>query len=150
MFTAVLITHSLLRWVLLAALLGWVGRAFTRGPWTPLDRRLGLVSLIATDTQLLLGLLLWGVFSPTVEHARADVGAAMKDDALRFWLVEHGFGMIVGVVFVHLAWALAKRASDDATKRRRVAVFGVLALLAFVGSMPHFFRAAVERPLLPF
>lgn len=133
MYPIVLMAHSLLRWLVLVAVavrtaVGWHGVATGRAPGAP-DRRASLVAMILTDLQLTLGVLLWAVASPLVAQARGDVGAAMKDHALRWPLVEHPTLMVVAVVLVHVAHVWTKRATGPQA-HRGPALVATLALIA--------------------
>ena len=93
MYNLTLILHNLFRWLILIigvlavirAFIGWFGKK----EWTQLDDRLGLGFTVSMDIQLLLGLLLYFVFSPITKKAFQDFGAAMADSNLRYFAVEH-------------------------------------------------------------
>jgi len=147
MYQVILALHNILRWVVLVlvvvafvrALMGWFGKR----EWIETDRKVGLFSTIAIDTQLLLGLLLYLFFSPLTKAAFQDFGAAMGDTVMRFFAIEHVFYMALVVVFAHLGSALPKKASEALIKHRRAAIwFGLTLLLVLLG-MPW------ARPLLP-
>jgi hypothetical protein len=76
MYTAVLALHSWLRWVVLLlgilAVVRGIAGASGRRRWTPADERAGLFFTIALDVQLLIGLLLYFVFSPITRAALGD------------------------------------------------------------------------------
>jgi hypothetical protein len=132
-----LILHSWLRWLVLITGIVAFLRATTAGDrrWSTADDRMGLVFSIAMDVQVLVGLLLYTWLSPITHEAFGDVGAAMKSRPLRFWLVEHIFGMIVGLALVHVGRARIRKA--DVSRRHRVAaIFFGLALLAILASIP--------------
>ena len=137
MYTAVLMVHSWLRWaVLIAGLLAFVRGATAGGrPWTPADDRWSRWFIIAVDIQVLLGLLLYFALSPFTREALGDFGAAMKNSGLRFWAVEHTFGMIVGVALAH-AGAVKIRKAPSSRKHRAAMIFFGLALVAIVASIP--------------
>ena len=63
-----------------------------------------------------------------------DFGAAMKNPAARFFVVEHASMMLAAVVLVHVGRVLARKASTpDATRLRLIMCFGgatILMLLA--------------------
>ena len=151
MYSATLVLHSLLRWVVLAAGLAAAGRGiagWSGKPWTAPDNRAGLAFVTALDLQFLLGLLLYVVLSPTVSAGFSNVGAAMKDPALRFFLVEHAAGMIVAIVLAHIGRARTKKAATDGARHRSAAVFFGLALVVILLSIPWPFMPA-GRPLWP-
>ena len=150
MYFPILILHSLLRWVVLAAGLWAVVRALGglifRRPWTPTDAQSGRWFSISLDLQVLLGLLLYAFLSPIASHAFADMGAAMRDPILRFWAVEHVTMMLAALVLAHIGSARARRASTSAAKHRTSLIFYALALLAVLAAIPWPFMADA-RPL---
>ena len=150
MYSTLLIAHSWLRWVVLAAALvaiirsvpGWSGRR----PWTPADDRAGRIFTGALDLQVVIGLLLYFVFSPLMATIRQQAGEAMGNDAMRYGLVEHPFGVIVAVVLSHIGRVRIRKAADAARKHRLAVIFFGLALLALAVSLP-WPGTATGRPL---
>ncbi len=141
MYPIALMTHSLLRWLVLVGVavragVGWHGVVTGRAPGGP-DRRASLVAMILTDLQLTLGVVLWGFLSPVVQQGRSNMGAAMKDGAVRWPLVEHPTIMVVAVALVHVAHVLTKRATTPA-QHRGPAIVATLALIAMLaGAFRH-------------
>jgi hypothetical protein len=140
MYVLVLTAHSLLRWaVLLAGLValarGVVGLS-ARRPWTPADNRLGAVFVGLLDVQFVLGVLLYAWLSPVTSAAFDDMGAAMKTSVMRFWLVEHLFGMVVAIGLAHVGRTRIRRAADAARRHRLAATFFGLALLVIAITIP--------------
>lgn len=140
MYPAILILHSLLRWVVLglglwAVLRGLTGVLGPR-PWTPADDRAGRWFTIVIDVQTLVGLLLYGVLSPITRTALTDMGAAMASRSLRFWAVEHLAMMLVAVALVHVGRARARKARFDEGKHKRATIFYALALAAMLVAIP--------------
>jgi hypothetical protein len=86
-YSITLYAHSYVRWavvilgalLLVQALIGWLGKR----PWDASVGRLGSFFSISMDIQLLLGLLLYGVFSPAVQRASTILAAPwlMRDCA---------------------------------------------------------------------
>jgi len=140
MYTTVLALHSWLRWAVVLIGLIAIVRALAAGagrrPWLPLDDRLGLFFIIVLDVQLLLGLVLYFVLSPITQAALADFGSVMQVSSMRYWAVEHVFGMVVGVFLAHRGRARVKAASDPTRKHRVAAVFLILAMVAILASIP--------------
>ena len=139
MYSATLLLHSWLRWLVLV--LGLVafaraaGGASRRRSWTPADDRAGFWFVMALDAQLLIGLLLYAFLSPITREAFADFGAAMKMSGLRFWAVEHAFGMLAALALAHIGRGRARR-TDSLRRHRVVAIFFGLAVLAILASIP--------------
>ena len=138
MYSLVLNVHSWMRWVVIATCLWSILRAVMAGgrPWTPADARASRLFMLTLDIQVLLGLLLYLVLSPFTRQALGDIGAAMKVSALRFFLVEHLFGMLIAVALTHVGIAKIRRASGDARRHRTALIFFSLALLAIFASIP--------------
>jgi len=147
MYPFILAVHNIVRWVALIlailavvrAFLGWFGKR----DWTDRDRKIGIFFTSAMDIQLLLGLLLYFVFSPLTTSALRDFGAAMGIDNQRFFAVEHAVFMVLAVVFAHLGSAFSKRATDPMKKHRIAAIWFGLSLIIILLGMPWM------RPLLP-
>ncbi len=137
MYEAVLIAHSVLRWVVLAAGVWAVARAAAGvaagRAWRASDATPGRVFTITFDVQFVVGLLLWGVLSPFVASGLANMGEAMKSADLRYWVIEHPLPMIAALALAHVGLARAKRPS--ATHRSALIFFG-LALVLTILSTP--------------
>ena len=123
MYGFVLLVHSWNRWIVLvlgiAVLLDQLrARRWLEAPgWTgPTVMHRAFIR--ALDVQFVLGLLLYVVLSPWTRTALGDVGAALSNPVLRFFSVEHAFGMIVAVGMAHLGFdrldTLARKASAGA------------------------------------
>ena len=150
LYAVVLTIHSWLRWiVLLAGLVAFFRSAVgaSRGSdWTQADDRTGFWFSMVLDLQVLLGLILYIFLSPFTHAAFRNIGEAMGNRALRFWMVEHIVGMLLGIALVHIGRARTRKA--DSMRRHRVAaIFFGLALVAIAGSIPWPGMPA-GRPLL--
>lgn len=147
MYPVVLGAHNLLRWAVIGAglwavLLAW--RGWVRGaPWTSREAMASRIFVGLLDLQLLVGVLLYAVFSPLTRAAFRDMGAAMRDAPVRYFLVEHVVMMLAAIVAGHVGVALVKRAQADVTKYQRAAIWLGVALAAVIGFVPW------ARPLVP-
>lgn len=147
MYGIVLAIHNLVRWVVLIAgilaaaraLIGWFGKR----EWSKQDRLFGIIFASSIDIQLLLGILLYFVFSPITKSAFSDFGAAMAIKDLRFFAIEHVLYMVLALVFAHLGTALPKKVDDAVSKHKRAAIWFSLAVLIIVVGIPWW------RPFLP-
>jgi hypothetical protein len=138
MYSLILLLHSWLRWAVLLAGFVVVARALARGgrPWTPTDERAGSWFVITLDLQLLLGALLYFALSPITRQAFDDFGAAMRTSGIRFWAVEHLFGMVIAIALAHVGKSRIRKAATDARRHRLALIFFGLALLAVLVSIP--------------
>ena len=152
MYSTALIFHSLLRWVVLLAGLLAVGRACAgwtgKRPWSTADNRAGIWFTAALDLQLLVGLLLHLALSPLTQAAMENVAATMQNSSLRFWFVEHPFGMVIALVLAHVGRVRIRRASTDASRHRVAAIlFGIaMVVILLLSPWPGTSNA---RPLFP-
>lgn len=138
MYTGLLHTHNLFRWLVLVALvlaivfafIGWAGKK----EWTKRDKITGLFLTIFMDIQFLVGIILYAFVSPFTKAAFADFGAAMKNSELRFYAVEHILLMLIALVFVHIGKAKTKKGTLSWKKHRTAAIwFGLALLLVLLG-----------------
>jgi hypothetical protein len=147
MYPLVLSLHSVLRWVVVALALWGLARAFTAkdAPWSSADETPRRWLPHAFTLQLVLGLWLYGMLSPSTKLAMSDMGAAMKDPTLRFWAVEHFTVMLIALALVHIGGARARRATEPAAKRGAMRIFFGLATALVLWGIPW-----VSRPLVRF
>jgi len=136
MYTTVLALHSWIRWIALIAAVGTTLAAL-RGKVAganSLADRWGMIAMMALDTQMLLGLLLYFVLSPNTKAIMENFGAAMKDPALRFWAVEHTVTMFAAIALAHVGRVLARKAASPVAKRTRLLIcFGLATVLIILG-----------------
>ena len=141
--------HNIIRWfvivlgvlAVLRGFIGWLGNK----AWTEKDRKLGLFFTISNDVQILIGILLYLVFSQWGLKLILDIGMAgvMGLSEYRFYAVEHGLMVFLGFILAHLGSILPKKVDDSKRKfRRTVLYFGFAVLLILVG-VPW------DRPLFP-
>ncbi len=89
---------------------------FGKEKWQKPTNIMITVYTILFDVQVLLGILLYGFFSPITKGAFQNFGAAMKNSELRFYAVEHISLMLLALVAIHLLKRLTKRNIPDQTK----------------------------------
>lgn len=128
MYTGLLHTHSLLRYLVLILLIIVIVNSFVgfsnKKTFGKTDNILGLTLFSVTHTQLLIGILLFFV-SPFVQFS----GAAMKEPSLRYWTSEHSVMMLIAIVLITLARTTSKKMKDDTAKHRRMLIFNMMALI---------------------
>jgi len=140
MYSAFLLIHSLLRWVVilvgLVAIARAIGGLTGRRGWLPGDAAATRWFTIALDLQFTIGLLLYVWLSPFIRDAWADMAATMKNAPLRFFAVEHLTGMLIGVALAHVGKVKIGKASDAAQKHKLAAIFFGLAMVVILLSIP--------------
>ena len=123
--------HSGLRYVVLALLIAAIYVAFTKRsePKAPYSK-VYLFAMIATHTQLLIGLILyamdWGV------KVRFDM---MGDKFYRFYTVEHIVGMLIAIALITVGHAQGKKLNHG-----KVFTYYLIALILIFLSIPWPFR----------
>ena len=140
MYTGLLHTHNLFRWLVLAiallaiilAFAGWFGKR----DWKKIDNISGLLLTIFVDIQLVVGLILYAFVSPITRSAFADFGAAMKNDMLRFYAIEHFVMMLIALVLIHIGRSKSKKAVDTNKKHRSAAIFYTIGLIVILAGIP--------------
>ena len=151
MATAKIITlfiHNLLRWAIVISSVytlfilfkGWIKNQ----AWQDAHRKALMIFTMLLDTQLLLGLLLYFVFSDLTKAAFADFSAAMGNQILRFFTVEHSLLMVLAIVIGHIASAVGKKDLPDLDKFKRTAILTAIAFFLLIGGIPW-----TIRPLIP-
>ena len=140
MYSPLLLLHSWLRWVVLltalVALIRAIGGTNGKRPWTAADARAGLLFITSLDLQFLIGLLLYLFFSPVVQAAFGNIGAAMRNPEYRFFVVEHFVGMFIATALAHIGRVRSKKAKTDAARFKSAAIFYGLALVIMLLSIP--------------
>jgi uncharacterized protein YacL len=148
MYPALLHTHNLLRWVVLIVAVLALVQAYrswrAKAGWSEADTRAGRLFTVVMDVQLLVGLLLYGVFSPLTTAALANFGVAVQNAILRFFLIEHIAVMILAVVLAHVGFSLGRKQRRPAT----AAVGYALAIVLVLAAIP-WPGLIYGRPLLP-
>jgi len=147
MYTYVLALHNIVRWFVLGAGIlavilvwrGWLGRR----QWTATEAKATRAFVGLLDLQLLLGLLLFAVFSPLTREAFRDFGAAMRDAPVRYFLAEHPLIMLCAVGAAHFGAVQVRRAGTDPERFQRASIWLGLSLAALAGFIPW------ARPLVP-
>lgn len=140
MYTAFLVIHSYLRWlVLLAGLLALVrGIAGVSGrrPWEAADEAAGRWFVVGLDVQFLIGIVIYLFLSPFTMSAWGDMAETMRNAPLRLIVVEHEVGMLVALALAHIGRARIRKTSDAVRRHKLAAIFFGLALVVVLLSIP--------------
>ncbi len=144
--------HNITRWlVVVFALLaivrgiqGWSGRR----EWTRADDRAGVLFASMLDIQVLLGLILYFLFSPTTPRLFSNFGQAMSDPNARFFGLEHVFWMVLALIIAHVGRVISRKAQAAPAKHRAAAIGYGLAFLVVLAGIPWPFLANIGRPWL--
>ncbi len=140
MYTGLLHTHNLFRWLILIVAVLAIGFAFSgwfrKRNWTKTDNILGLLYVIFVDIQFVVGIVLYAFVSPVTKAAFADFGAAMKNEVMRFYAVEHIIMMIIALVIIHIGRSKSKKKLIVFRKHRSAAIYYTLGLIVILAAIP--------------
>jgi hypothetical protein len=125
--------HSGLRYVVLGLLIAAIFTAYSN--WQKSkegDSKIYLFALIATHTQLLIGLVLY-LMSPKVNFKELSVAV------FRFYSIEHVLMMVIAIVLITIGRSRSKKLMG-ADKHRTVLYFYAMALIIILVAIPWPFR----------
>lgn len=149
MYSFLLATHSILRWVFLVFILislvqaysGWFGNK----PYTKGANTFKTLTVSTIHLQLIIGFVLYFV-SPIVSSFLDNVGAGMKDSVSRYFGMEHMIMMLIAVVLITIGSAKSRRKTNDTEKYKTIAIWFTIALLIILITVPSSFSPMMERP----
>lgn len=116
--------------LVIAVLNSLIGKS-SQKEFTSKDRKIALLALIGTHTQLLIGFVLYFV-SPLGSAAFGQ----MKEASLRLTSLEHPLVNIIAVVLITIGWSKHKKAQTSQSKFKSIAVFYGLGLLLVLSRIP--------------
>lgn len=138
-YTLLVSTHSLLRWLVLLALVfatfNYLFRWMNKLNYRKLDKTLYLVTLSIFHTQIIIGLVLYFT-SPKVVFA----AATMSDSLLRFFTLEHGLLMLIAAILITIGSAKVRKLNDPVKKHKRGFWYLLITLLIILAAIPWPFR----------
>jgi len=137
-YVLALVVHSWLRWAALGLGIASTFAAINARDAAAVSRadRLGLFLMMALDTQMLIGLVLYLVLSPLTTAALLDFGAAMRTPSLRFWAVDHAATMFVAVIVMHVGRVMTRKAVTPEAKRSRLLISAGVATFLMLIAIP--------------
>ncbi len=126
--------HSGWRYVVLVLLILTIIRAFigwaNKGPYSEGNRKLNLFAMISAHIQLLLGIVLY-FLSPMVQFN----SETMKNNTLRYFAVEHWFGMVIAIALITIGHSKSKKIVLPEIKHKTIAIYYLIAVLIVVGTL---------------
>jgi len=137
MDNVILHAHSGLRWVALLFLVLAIFKAFSskNNPYQPIEKKLGLFTLISFHTQALIGLYLYFTSAKV-----SFIEGFMSEKSTRFFNIEHLVGMVLAIIFVTMAYSMSKKKESALAKRKPIKIWFTIALIIVLASIPWPFR----------
>lgn len=99
--------------------------------FTPKDRKIAIMGLIGTHTQLLIGLILYFV-SPL---GFASLGQ-MSDKMLRLTSLEHPLINIIAITLITIGWSKHKKLTTSKSKFKIFSIYYGIGLLLILSRIP--------------
>lgn len=150
MLTGIQHLHNFLRWFIIIFALWTIIKSMSgmsgNKTFSSSDKRPALLLMITADIQLLLGLILY-VGKDWFKVLTS--GGFMKLPAQRFWAMEHLFGMLIGIILIHVGYSAIKKNISDGAKFKKVFWFTLIGLVIILATIPWPFREIIGRPLFP-
>jgi len=148
---SVLILHNITRWAILIfgllAVITSIGGIIKKRAYTNADNKISLFFMIFCDLQLLMGIIL--LYSNGWLAKLKSMGEVMKNSYDRFFIVEHGFIMILAWIIVHVGRTAVKKATPESKHKKTLIFFGIAILLILI-SIPWSFKGGgIARPDFP-
>ena len=106
------------------------------------DIQLPIAAVVLLYLELILGLLLYGIYIYKLESLITQANADAYFSA-RFWAVEHAILMFFAIIFGHLGLVYAKNLSDNNQKfKKNLLYFGLSFVLISISITMNMFRNA--------
>lgn len=149
MYSTVLTLHSLVRWLVVLALLFAIYKAYSgwlsKRTFTKSDNSARLWAVLFVHVEFILGLILYFT-SPIIEFFRNNFKEAVQQKDVRFLGMEHSVMMLIAVVLITIGSAKAKRKATDTAKFKTLAIWFTIGLIIILISIPWPFSPFASRP----
>ncbi len=140
MYPTIQMLHYLLAFVVLflltVAVVNALMGSMKNSDFSPRDFKLTLWALIATHTQVVIGLILYFISPLGINSFSSNGAQVMKDATLRLFAVEHISVMLIAAVILTIGYSRQKRTEESAVKFKRISIFYGLALLLALSRIP--------------
>ena len=131
--------HSFNRYIILTLLLVVIYKAFTgwkkKKEYTKLDDKLNLFTFISAHLQLTIGIVLY--FTSNWVQFNENT---MANRILRFFTIEHIFGMVIAIALITIVRIKLKKVTDSTIKHKKTFIYYLIALLIIIITIPWPFR----------
>ncbi|MDN3641474.1 hypothetical protein QWY87_02085 [Lutimonas halocynthiae] len=104
--------------------------------FTDKDLRISLFTLIVAHIQLIIGFIAFFVSAQFEYVLDNGMGAAMKEPAIRLFVVEHPLMMILAITLITMGFSKHKKQNTDKGKFKTIALYYGLGLLFVLSRIP--------------
>jgi glucan phosphoethanolaminetransferase (alkaline phosphatase superfamily) len=151
MYPFLLPLHSLIRWLLVAALLycliSSLHGVIKKARYSKVDNTLRSITSGVSHVQLIIGLILY-FKSPVTTYFRNNTAEAMRYMDIAFFGLFHIVFMLTAVVLLTIGASKAKRANTDLEKHKQVLLWFAVATAMILLAIPWPFSPYAARPFL--
>ena len=116
---------------LIIAVVNAVIGLFSKKEFSPLDRKIAIISLSLIHTQLVIGFIVWFI-SPL---GLASLGQ-MKDAALILTSLEHPVTNIIAIILITVGWVKHKKLTTSKSKFKTFSIYYGLGLVLILSKIP--------------
>jgi cell division protein FtsW (lipid II flippase) len=149
MYSILLATHSLLRWLVLTSLLYSIFLAYRgwllKKPYSKVDDLVRSATTTIVHIQLVIGVWLYCI-SPVVHYFLHNYSEGVHNRQIRFFGMEHISMMVIAVTVFTVGSSKARRKTVDREKFKTMAIWFTVALLIILSSIPWSFSPLISRP----
>ncbi|MBK7567950.1 MAG: hypothetical protein KBF42_05985 [Chitinophagales bacterium] len=141
LYKALMGFHSGWRYIILILMvLGiWFGFQTSKGkrPFAGATKKMGMFTMISIDLQLVAGLLLYFNWISTQTNFKiSNIASQMGVAIFRNIALDHAIGMLIAIIFIHIGYAKAKKALNDADAGRKQFIWFLIAFILILVSIP--------------
>ncbi|TDH26155.1 hypothetical protein EXU57_11730 [Segetibacter sp. 3557_3] len=151
MYHVLLVSHSWVRWLVLASLVFAISRAYngytSKSTFSRTDNGIRHWTATIAHIQLVIGILLY-FQSPLIKYIMASLKGNLQQFELAFFGLIHGSLMLAAIVVVTIGSAKSKREQIDTHKFKTMLVWYAIALGIMLIAIPWPFSPLATRPYL--
>ncbi|MCI9845480.1 hypothetical protein [Flavobacterium pectinovorum] len=101
--------------------------------FTKKSKAIALLGLIGVHLQLVLGVVLYFLSPMGVSNFSAEM---MKNSTARLYALEHPMVMIIGIILITVGYSRSKKAFDNSSKFKNIAIFYTIGLILILSRIP--------------
>lgn len=121
--------------LLVIAVVNSIAGLVSKKEFTAKDRKISILGLIGTHTQLLIGLILYFI-SPNGIKTILSLGMGGLTTESRLLALEHPLINIIAIALITIGWTKHKKLESSETKFKTFAIFYGLGLILILSRIP--------------
>lgn len=149
MYQALITLHSIVRWIVLAALIYSIYIAYTgykrKTPFTKTHNAIRHWTATIAHIQLVIGIILY-TQSPTVKYLFSNFENAKSNQEALFFGLIHIILMLTAIILITIGSALAKRRQSAQQKFKTMLIWFTISLITIIIAIPWPFSPLASRP----